>query len=341
MRTPLSPVALLAALALGACATDQVAGNADLVTEGTFTVDASTSWRYVNLSDSALVVPSPSASESGAWDIAFNATNVTLNGGEAGPGGITAACICQNAAATGDEVLLMTAESERADFDAVTTVPAGLTWYSDALTPALAGWFTGAGATAAADPSRSWLVRLRDSTGYAVVRVASVAAPSATSAGVVTLEFALQPNAAAPLGAVQSLQVDLTTPGAKRVDLATGALTTSATDWDLRLEGFTIRVNGGVSGAGKGGAALNTAAFEATTTAVTQANAYRTDVYAGVFGAHRYYRYNLAGDHRISPSFDVYLLRRGTTTWKVQVVSYYSATGTPRQVTFRWERIDG
>lgn len=342
MRTPVRALRSLLLLAsLAACSSNDVTSLVPSPTEGSLTVDASTSWRFVSLTDSALVLPTPSASESPAWDIAFNATNVTLNGGAAGPGGITAACICQNATATGDEVLAMTAASEQADFDAVTTVPAGLTWHSDALTPAISGWFTGTGAAAAADTARSWLVRLADSSSYALVRVRSIESPTAAHAGRVTLEYAVQATAASPLGPMQTIVVDLATPGTRRVDLSAGSLTTSATDWDLRLEGFSILVNGGVSGAGKGGAAANTAAFAATTTAVTQANAYRTDVYAGVFGVHRYYRYNIAGDHRISPNFDVYLLRRGTATYKLQVTSYYSATGTARQITFRWQRIDG
>lgn len=187
-RSLLAPLALLATL--GACVSDDVVGLPAGSSAGSFTVNASTDTQYVSLGDSALVTPTPSASESAAWDLAFFATSVTLNGGSAGPAGVTAVCLCQNAAATGDEVLAMTAESERPDFDAVTSVPAGLTWTTDA------------------------------------------------------------------------------------------------------------------------------------------------------FVTHRYYRYNIAGDHRISPTFDVYLLRRGATTYKLQIIGYYGPTGTSRQVSFRWARLD-
>lgn len=331
---------LATALVTSACTTDDVTGTPDSINQGSFTVNATSSWQYVSLSDSMLVTPSPSANESEAWDIAFNATNVTLNGGAAGPGGISAACICQNATATGAEVLAMTVQSEQADFDAVTSVPTGLTWYDDLLTPAISGWFAGNGVAATADTARSWLVRLADSTAYAIVRVRSLSAPTALHAGRVTLEFAVQPMAAAALGAVRVLEVDLGA-GPARVDLTSGALTSSATAWDLRLDGFVIRVNGGVSGMGKGGAAIAPTPFATTTTAVTQANAYRADVYAGVFGTKRWYRYNIAGDNRISPTFDVYVLRRGTARWKLQVTNYYSASGVARQVAFRWQRIAG
>ncbi len=325
---------------LAACATDDVIGNARQPETGTFVVDASSAWQYVSLTDSALVTPSPSAAESDAWDIAFFATNVMLNGGVAGPGDVEATCLCQNAAATDEMVLAMTAESERADFNAVASVPAGLTWASERLTPAIAEWFAGSGAAATAAPDNSWLVRLANGTGYAKLRVTSIVSPSATHAGQVTLEFATQPDADSPLGEVRSLTVDLSA-GAALVDLTAGATTTSATAWDLKLDGFTIRTNGGVSGTGGAGAALAEESFESTTTAATDARAYRTDAHAGVFADTPYYRYNILGDHRISPTFDVYLLRRAGVTYKLQVTGYYGATGTSRQISFRWEKIDG
>jgi hypothetical protein len=332
-------LASLLLLAFAGCVTDGVTRPVEVESEGTITVDASSSWRYVSLADSAVVTPTPSAQQSGAWDIAFNGTSVTLNGGAAGPGGVEAACICQNASATNDEVLLMTAASELADFEAVTSVPAGLTWMTDQLTPAIAGWYEGTGAAATAATDQSWLVRLADGVGYASLRVAAIAGPSASNAGTITLEYALQATAASALGAPQTLEVDLTTPGAKLVDLAAGSVSTTSATWDLRVEGFTIRTNGGISGPGQAGAAVSTTPFETTTTAVTQPNAYRTDVYAGIFGSSRYYRYNAAGDHRISPTFDVYLLRRADAVYKLQVIGYYSETGAPRHVTMRWQRI--
>ena len=99
---------------------------------------------------------------------AFFATNATLNGGEAGPGGVTGFCVCQNAQATDAEVLAMTPESELADFEAVTSVPAGAMFSPDALTPAMIGWVTQFNADAAANPERVFLVRLADTTPVTV-----------------------------------------------------------------------------------------------------------------------------------------------------------------------------
>ena len=60
---------------------------------------------------------------------------------------------------------------------------------------------------------------------------------------------------------------------------------------------------------------------------------------ADAFAASRWYRYNLAGDNRISPTFDVYLIRRGSAVYKLQVLDYYSDTGAPRNITFRYQQI--
>jgi hypothetical protein len=345
LRVPVHPprfsrfLAAAVALAFGACSSDDVTAPPPPA-EGSFTVNASQGWVYVSIADSAVVTPTPSAGESSAWDLAFFATGVTLNGGEAGPGGVTGFCVCQNEQATNAEVLAMTPESERGDFDAVTAVPGNATFVADVLTPAISGWFTGSATAAVADPGKSFLVRLSDSVAYAKVRVAELESPTATSAGRVTLEYAVQPSATDPLGATQTLTVDLAT-GAKNIDLQTGSETTNAAEWDLRLEKFTIRVNGSVSGPGKGGAATTTESFESITTAKTADQAYQVDRFAGVFGASPYYRYNILGDNRISPNFNVYLIKRGTAVYKLQVLSYYNPASPTqaRYITFRYEQI--
>ena len=323
--------AVLLAASLAAC--DDVTDPPALV-EGEFTVDASTAWKYVSLSDSAIVTPA-SARESSAWDIAFFSTNVTLNGGLAGPGGVTGACVCQNAGSTDAQFLAMTPQSELADFEAVTSVPAGIAFTSETLTPAFSAWYTGSASAPVADASKVFLVRLSDGTSFAKVHVTGVT-PSATGFGSVTLEYAVQSSATAAFGATKTITL---TTAAPSVDLNTDAATTSATAWAIRLEGATLLANSGVSGPGAVGVADGTASFAATTTASTQAQAYRTDRYAGVFGARPWYKYNLAGDNRITPTFDVYLVKRGTAVYKLQIINYYSASGAPRNITFRYQQL--
>ncbi|HEX2717128.1 MAG TPA: HmuY family protein [Gemmatimonadaceae bacterium] len=310
---------------------------------GTFTVDATTKFAYVSLADSAVVSPTPRAGESTAWDIALFSTNVTLNGGQAGPGGVVGYCICQNSSQNPSNAqwLAMTPESEKADFDAVTSVPAGASFVSDVLTPAIRGWLTGSGAAAVASPDSVYFVRLSDSSGVAKLHVTQLQGATATSAGRVTLEYAVAQNGQTAFGATQTATLDLTT-GAKSFDFQTGQTTTSATAWDLRLEGFTALVNGGVSGTEKGAATKVTGTtFAAATPASTSPNAFRIDAYAGVFGTSRFYKYNLANDNRITPTFDVYLIKRGAKVYKLQITNYYNATGQARFITFRYAQIAG
>src|SRR5690606_37009762 len=129
------------------------------------TVDASAGWAFVRLTgDAAEQVSVADAASSSAWDIAFNATRVMLNGGAAGPGDVAGYCVCGNATASDAQVQAMTPAGERADFEAVTLadVPAEASaWEPDALDPAIAGWYTYdmATHTVVANPSRVWKVR--------------------------------------------------------------------------------------------------------------------------------------------------------------------------------------
>ena len=326
---------------LAACSSDDVVAPPPPV-EGTITVDAATDWAYFDLESEQLVTPTPSASESDVWDIAFNVTNVMLNGGEAGPGGVVGYCVCQNAGATNEQVLAMTAESELADFEAVTTVPAGAAWTEDVLTPAFAGWYTGTGAAAVADPSRTFLTRLSGGSAYAKVRVVDLEEPTATTPGTITFEYAVQPTAEDDFGPTLTHVTTVAESGTTLIDFDPQDGVPIGTGWDLKIEGWNISLNGGPSGAGEVGVIVNTSTpFAEITTAYIAGVAYRTDGYTGVFGASRWYRYDIdAGNpNRISPTFEVYLLKRGESVYKIQLLDYYGATGNPRQITFRYERI--
>ncbi len=326
-------------LASAACGRDEGVAPLEPV-EGTIEVDASAGWAYLSLADKAVVNPANPAS-SNQWDIAFNGTNVMLNGGQAGPGGVTGYCLCQNSATNPDKatILAYTAASELADFSAVTssTVPPSSSFLADELQPSITEWHTGSGAAATAASDNAWLVRLRDGKGFAKVRFASLQGPSVGSPGTVSLEYAVQPTADAPLGATGTIAVAVPPNGDVRLDLLGGGKTTSSdSDWDMRFEGWTLRLNGGASGPGKVAAYLADEPFGQITTAATQAQAYTTDAFSGVFAIHPWYRYNLTGSHDISPIFDVYLVRNGNKVYKLQLTDYYDPAGKDRHITVRY-----
>lgn len=315
---------------------------------GEVTVDASAAFTYLGaIGDSLKAVAVTDQTTSSAWDVGFFATTVTTNGGAAGPGGVSVACVCANAAATNTELQAMTPAGELTDFDSVTAATAtGATFGSDQLLPAIGGWYTGAGAAATVTPNRAWIVR--EGSASAVLgkfRVTQLSGASASYAGQVTIEFAVQPASGQPFGATQTATVNVAAGGPVYFDLTTGAVT-DASNWDLRFEGWAIRVNGGVSGSGTVRAVLDTSTAFANITATyagfVPPQAYSADAFAGVFNQSPWYRYNITGsDNQIWPTFNVYLLRRGTTTFKVQLINYYGPAGQPRQITVRYQRIAG
>lgn len=340
---PAAPLLVLAAVLAG-CG-DGSPAEPDAPAVAQLTVNAESGWALVDLGDPARVVTGSEPARATDWDIGFFGTGVMLNGGDAGPGGVVGYCVCQNQGASDAQVKAMTPESELGDFQAVGAAQlptADSLWRSDALVPAIAGWYRYDAATrvVSAAPERSWKVRTAEGTAFAKLRVAKLEGPTRTHAGRVTLEYAVQSAAGAPMGEVRQLSVDLAAGGVY-IDLVKGAVSDAA-DWDLRLEGYTLRVNGGVSGRGQAGAVPGAEPFAQIGTASDiPAQVYKADAFGGVFDARRWYRYNLDGSHQVWPTYDVYLVRRGSEIYKVQLTGYYGPAGESRRVTFRYAKLAG
>lgn len=342
----LAAAVLAAAFLAAACDNADPAGpDAAGAAYDSLTVDASTDWAFVGLAGEGLgsvSVGDPTASE--AWVMGFFATSVMLNGGAAGAAGIVGHCLCQNADATDAEVMAMSAEAELAAFEAVTAadVPAGEdAWESDALAPAIDGWYSyDIGThTVTAAPENVWKVRTASGEAYAKLHVTEIVDATQEHAGKVTFEYALQASAGASFEPAATATVDVAA-GPVHFDLETGAAVGADAEWDLLFEGYTIRVNGGVSGEGSAGASLSGESFaDVTDASDLTAGHYAGDAYGGVFDAHPWYRYNLDGAHQIWPVFNVYLVRVGEEVFKVQIIGYYGPAGDSRQITFRYQRV--
>lgn len=331
--------------ASAACGSDSATAPAKPPTTQTLTVDAAASFAYVALGDPATVLNVADPTTSAAWDLGVFATTVKLNGGAAGPGSVSGYCVCQNAQATNAQLQAMNGDNQLAAFDAVAAaqIPADAQFKPDLLSPVIAGWYAGTAPNVAPTPSLAWIIR-KGSTSVILgkFRVTAISGATATSPGTVTFEYALQPSAGAPFGAVQSKTV---TVGSSAVyfDLAAGAVSTSA-QWDIAFNGYAIRVNGGVSGSGTMMAVPDNATPFASITsayaATAPAQAYRTDEFGGVFSASRWYKYNITGtDNQIWPTYNVYLLKKGASVYKVQLTAYYGTNGASRQITIRYRKL--
>jgi len=343
VRRTLAGAGCTAALALVAACSDSTTEPPPPLTATLLTVDASQAPAFVKLGDPATQVTIGDPTTSSDWDLSFFATSVSVNGGASGPGGVTAFCVCTNANATVAQLQAMTPENQLAAFDAVTTAPPAASFVADALNPAISGWFTGSGTSATAVTTRSWIVRRSvPNVILAKFRVTAISGATATSVGNVTVEYAIQPSTGAAFGPVSTRTINLAS-GPVFLDLSSGPVTQSAF-WDVRLSGFEIRINGGVSGTGGVGAVLDESTPFAQITSAYAASAppvaYRSDSFGGVFVTSPWYRYNITGtDNQIWPNFNVYLVKRGDAVFKLQVTSYYGATGTSRQITVRSVRL--
>lgn len=345
-RLPLRSLAAAALILSTACSDDPTAPSGPSAT-GTITVDASAGWAYLKFEgDTARTVVVTNAATSTEWHMALFGTNVMLNGGAAGPGNVSGYCLCLNAAATNSEIQAMTAATELPDFEGVVAanIPAAASFQSDELVPVIAGWYSGAGSTAAARTDSSWLLAKGAGASRIVgkFRVTQISGATATVPGSVTFEYAIQ---SAPGGAFGSLQTKTVTVSSAPVyfDLAAGAVSTSSA-WDIEFDGFDIRLNSGVSGTGTvrglSAGATTFSTIDATFASSPPASAFRADAFGGVFAAKKWYRYNITGvDNQVWPTFNVYLIAVGTSVYKVQLISYYSTVGTARQITIRYSRI--
>lgn len=342
----LKTATVLSLLVAAACGTDSTSGPAPAPVTGSLTVDASQSVAYVRLGTTAQLVSVSDPLTSTAWDLGLFATNVAVNGGSGGPAGVAVHCLCQNSTLSDAALKDLTPANQLPAFETVTAsaIPTESAFKGDELTPAINGWYSGAGASASAVPTRSWLLR-RGTTAVTLgkFRVTAVQNASTGNAGQVTFEYALQGASGGAFGPSQSRTVDLRT-GAVYFDLTAGVVSSASGAWDLRFNQFELRTNGGVSGPGSMSALVDNgtpyADITATYAATAPSNVFKRDAYSGVFVSQAWYRYNITGtDNQIWPTFNVYLVRRGSELYKIQLTGYYGTSGASRQIGIRYARL--
>lgn len=315
----------------------------------TIQLNAATAPAYLTLGTTATVATVTDPQASSAWDLVFTpGYEIKVNGGASGPAGVKAYCLCANASLTQAQVEALTAQNGAESFGAVSAaaVPADASFETDEASHAIDGWYVYNPTTHAVTPSdKAWGIRLASTPGgIAKLHVKAIPTPAMSNAGPVTIEWALQTGGT--MGADQTAVVDLSTGARVYVNLTTGATsTTAAGTWDIALQGYTIFVNGGSSGNGSVSALeLAPSTAFATYAAITSvpasipASAYSTDGTGGAFLANLPYRYSTT-THQLYPTYDVYLVKRGTAVYKVQVVTYYSQTGAAGHVTLRYAKL--
>jgi hypothetical protein len=315
----------------------------------TIQLNSATAPAYLTLGATAAIATVTDPQASSAWDLAFTpGFEVKVNGGASGPAGVKAYCLCANASLTPAQVEALTAQGGAEAFGAVTVanIPTDASFETDEASQAIHGWYDYNPATHAVTPNEhAWAIRLASTAGaIAKFHVKAIPTPGLSNAGPVTIEWALQNGGT--MGADQTATVDLSSGAKIYVDLTAGTTSTTATaKWDVALQGYTISVNGGSSGNGNVSALeLAPSSSFATYAAITSvpgsipAAAYSTDGTGGAFFTNPPYRYN-STTHQLWPTYDVYLVKRGTAVYKVQVVTYYRASGAANNVTLRYAKL--
>ena len=328
-----------------ACESDATAPDPGFI-EGQVTIDATSATNFVYVSlETGSVVTVADPTTSTAWDIAFRRFSTKLNGGVAGPGGVAGFSLATYSDATAEEVVAFTPADGEAAFEAVTEAHiAGATFTEDGLIEDVSGpWFrfSPQAGTLVANPGAAWRVRAADG-GFALFRVAALQMAGQAPLGL-TVEYRHQPESGT-LGATGSVAVSFA-QGPAHIDLSTGTIVQPAgCNWDVRVTPqFGIEFNAACSA---GSFPMDaTEDFTAVTTA-SGAPAYGPFL-ATISGAipnaiedaSGIFWYNIEGNNRLWPTYNVFLVRRGEAVYKVQVTDYYNTSGASGFPTIRFQRL--
>jgi hypothetical protein len=337
---------LLPAAALAACEGDSAGpSTAPRVGELTLNASSQTGFAYLRFEgDSAVAVAAPASDAE--WDLALRRYTVRLNGGVGGTKGVAGFNLANNASADTATILSFTAANQLAAFDAVgpADIPGSGSFTSEGLGPDYASWFRfdPFANGLVANPQAAWKVARAGGTGYALVRVARIVATQ-TTLDSVTFEWRLA-DQNGDLGVAQQLAVG-TTGGLNGVDFGTAsAVAASGCGWDVSADvTFLVSVSGGC---GTGTFPLDVSQSFASVSRADDAPEYGPFL-ARVSGPipssfsvpTAPFLYDLAGDQRLSPTFNIYLIRVGSAVYKIQLTGYYSDTGASGYPTIRYARI--
>lgn len=346
----LRPAAWLGMIALSitaAACESEVTGPVDELIEGQVTLDATDPalFTYMSFADGGGTVSVSDPHGSDEWVLAFRRFSAKLNGGVAGSGDVAGFNVGNNASLTDTEVTALTMSDADAAWEAVTEADiAGATFVVDGLVEDFSGpWFRfdPMANTLVANTGAAWKVRESDD-GSSVVRVGNLDMAGQTPEGV-TLEYRHQ-DAGATLDAAATVDVDFS-QGTGYVDLSAGAVVQpSGCNWDLSVSpSFSIEFNAPCDAGsfpldatedfGAMTQADDAPEYGAFLSVISGALPSAVDDASGVFW------YNIEGNNRLWPTFNVFLVEIGTAVYKVQVTDYYSATGASGFPTVRFEQL--
>lgn len=315
----------------------------EIVTTAPLNASSTDTLVYFSFTSGALVP------KSGDWDLALRRYEVRLNSpalAGATSRGVTGVGIANNAGATDAQVLAFTPANTLAAFDAIrgANLPADSLFVSDRLQQDDRAHLNLSGVPTA-NAANYWKARLANGS-FAVFRVSRIRFTPQFAVDTLYIESRLQ--GATGLGPVQTLALAPANQP-RAVSLSANAVvpTPSGCAWDLQFNpapnSLALTVNTGCNVGTYPGGQSPTFANATAGNDAAQYAPYLSQLVGpipnNVLDKNGPFRYNLAGNDRLHPTFNVFFARSGTKTWKFQVVDYYSNTGAPGFPTLRYARV--
>ena len=284
----------------------------------------------------------------GDWDLALRRFELRLNSpaiAGASSRNVTGFSFDNNATATDAEVLAFTPANQLTAFDNIRAaqIPGDGEFFSDDLAEDPQGYLL-FGGVPRANTALYWKAKLANGA-FALFRVASINFTQTFQVSSLVIESRLQ-NGNTP-GPVRTLTI-IPNSQVTAISLVTNTtVTAEGCNWDLRFDPATsalsLETNVDCNVGTYPGPSSPT--FQAATSAsdAPQYVPYLSQLVGPIPNSTEDergpFRYNLAGNQRLHPTFNTYLVKSGTRVYKVQVIDYYNQTGTAGFPTLRYARI--
>lgn len=280
------------------------------------------------------------------WDLALRRYEVRLASPATGANKtVLGFTLANNQNATNAEVLGFTRTSTLAAFDALrdAQVPADAQFATDSLADSPQAHLVIGAGIPTANAAQFWKVRLANGQ-FAVMRTSRIRF-SGFVTDTIYIESRLQTGNT--LGSVQTIAV---APGGvtRAISLTGNAVVTpNGCNWDVQFNpgsrSLALTVNTACNVGTYPGTASPT--FAAVTSAsdapqyVPFFSLLLGPIPNSILDTKAPFRYDLTGQQRLHPAFNIYLAKSGTKVWKFQVIDYYSNTGAPGFPTIRYARV--
>jgi len=287
---------------------------------------------------STVEITDTEATESTEWHIAFKRTEIKLNSGVSGPSEVKGFNMTSDTEIVPEDLFSTLSSSD---------VPSTDSFVKDEAAYAMKGWYSYDPVTHIISASKTPYIITTSDGSYGKIIIDNLQEPGRSNAGVVSLRWVMG-NGTDLNGEEKTATIDLSSNNEAYFSLANETLVdvddaSNSDSWDLHFNGYTIKMNGGMSGSGKA-SAMPMEGEEFENIAVAPDHGYSSDQSGSIFGATYGGWYNYDGTtHLLSSKNHIYLIDTGNSVYKMQIKNYYGEVGgSPVSAiyTFQWRELN-